>query len=169
MAMSTSSLWPVLPGVARVPGPGPQVRVRSSRGSGSRRPVGRSQVTLPLRPPGRTGPPRPPRVSPRANRAPGFAQVAPTARGLEAARLGGEGRGSRRRAARHWDRTRAPAGTGYACSTRGLLRAPCGLEKRASVIGGDRSWFGGNPESQTPELSRTGPPGKGKEAGHEVV
>lgn len=150
--MSTSSLWPVLPGVTRVPGPGSLVRVRSSSGSGTQRAVWLSQVTLPLRLPGRTGPPRPPTVSPRADRAPGVAQVAPTARGLEAARLGGEGKpgargvplgrelgaSSARRAPGH-----APVDTGPRLprkpapsreGSRGLRRERCGLEKRASVV-----------------------------------
>lgn len=78
--------------MTRVPGPGPLVRVRSSSRSGTQLAVWWSQVILPLRLPGRTGPPSPSPLAPRADRAPGFAQVAPTARGLEAARLGGEGK-----------------------------------------------------------------------------
>lgn len=140
--MSTSSLWPVLPGVTRVPGPGSLVRVPSSSGSGTQGAVWRSQVTLPLRLPGRTGPPGPPPVSPRADRAPGFTQVAPTARGLKAARLGGEGKPGARgvplgpelgsEAGSELGGTRARArARGY-----GTLPAPgaCALQRRESRV-----------------------------------
>lgn len=120
-----------------------------------------------------------------------MALVAPTARDLEAARLGGEGKpgargvplgselggeaGSELGGTRAWARAR-----GY-----GTPPAPraCALQRRQSWVTagavragelglsdeGDRSWVAGILESQTPELTRIGPPGKGKEAVHEVV
>lgn len=143
--------------MTRVPGPGPLVWVRSSSRSGTQLAVWWSQVILPLRLPGRTGPPSPSPLAPRADRAPGFAQVAPTARGLEAARLGGEGKpaargvllgpelggeagnelgGTRARArARGYGTSPAPRARALPRRQSWIRRAQCGLENPASMLG----------------------------------